>query len=292
VRFKLLVLMSLVLLFAAAVNQVTLSAPTQQAAPGLSLVPVTEAVVPGGLLDIEVRVEGVTNLAAFELELDWEPEQVTFTHFTLASFLGNDEATCDAGRGRCAIPLGPLAREPGIERIGAFSYGNGSAASGSGLLATLHFEINEAAAGTTVIAPLGAFLADTQVNRIVPDASGAMIQIGPVTPSPTATEQPIVTPTASNTPRATQTATAPASATPSTIPSATSEASATPTGTSVASATATPTATPTSMPTQTASPSATTTLPTATVNPSPTATVGHTQHRRYLPVVLQNTRRR
>lgn len=230
----------------------------------------------GDTFTLKVMIDGAVDLGGFQLALVYEPSVVKVERATLGDFLGST--------GRSTLPLGPTVdNEAGRLTFGAFTFGSGSGASGTGPLASIMFTAR--GGGTSSLG-----LENVQVLDTAGKAQTVAIQGGVVTvrgaaaptrapgaaPSPTFTVSPVATATA------TATVVPPATRTPSPTPRATARPREAPTATpevTQAPPTATPTRTVTGFVTGTVetTPLTLTAAPTETVTPLPTFTRGITQ---------------
>jgi len=111
----------------------------QQGTTALSLLDVPASVTTGGsAFDVEIRLEGVTNLGAYEWQLRFDPAVVQFVEAANGPFL--------ASSGRTASCLGPVlpptfGLEPGYVRFGCVTLSlEPPGPDGGGLLSTVTFE--------------------------------------------------------------------------------------------------------------------------------------------------------
>lgn len=105
----------------------------------LSLLDVPASVTTGGsTFDVEIRLEGVTNLGAYEWQLRFDPEVVQFVEAANGPFLGSS--------GRAVSCLGPMlpatsGLEPGNVRFGCVTLSPAPPGpDGGGLLSTVTLE--------------------------------------------------------------------------------------------------------------------------------------------------------
>lgn len=161
--------------------------PTSPRTPFLSTVPSIGLTGPAGPqpldkpIDIAVDISDAASLAAFEVDLIYDPSLVQFSGVTAGAFLGKT-SNCDALSSRCAVLLGPRAQIGSIS-MGAYSYGAGPGASGSGEVAVVHLQPT-GKAGTLVLNLANPLLADVTANPITPVVQGTIIVLQPsVSPS-------------------------------------------------------------------------------------------------------------
>jgi hypothetical protein len=94
--------------------------------------PAIKVVGPGETFSVDVMIESVNNLGAFEFDLTYNPACVEATDVTLGPFL--------ASTGRSVIPMGPTFGT-GIVKYGAYSLGDTPPGpDGDGVLATITFQ--------------------------------------------------------------------------------------------------------------------------------------------------------
>jgi len=110
-----------------------------------------------GDFTVDIMVEDITNLAAYQAQLTYDPAIVHVTAVTQAPFLGST--------GRTVVPVGPsISNTVGIVTFGAFTFGTPPGASGTGVLATITFQPQ--AAGTSALHLQNLQLADPNGNLI------------------------------------------------------------------------------------------------------------------------------
>jgi hypothetical protein len=194
----------------------------------LSISGVPGSVSAGGAdFPVQISVAGVTNLAAYEWQLAYDPNVVSFVSATDGGFVGS------TGRSVvCQPPILPPTSglQPGNVRIGCVTGGGGYMAgpSGGGLLSTATFR--PVGNGAPNIAFVCAALADTWGEPI------SIGNVGPCVTASTPTVGPSETPGSDDTPEPTDT---PGPTSTPGGPTATPSPTATPTG---------PTPTPTPLP--------------------------------------------
>ncbi len=121
-----------------------------------------------GPLVVDVIVQDVNDLAAFEFSVTYDPAVVHVAGVNLGGFLGSG--------GRSTAPLGPdIDNTSGQVAFGAFSYGAGGGASGTGALAVITFTLQ--ATGTTPLAFENPQLLDTLNYEIPTSPQGGQIQV-------------------------------------------------------------------------------------------------------------------
>lgn len=117
---------------------------------------------------MDVQIQEVTDLGAFQFDLLYDPTIVDITNVALSSFLSS------AGRGASA--LGPqIDSAAGRVTFGGYSYGAGSGANGSGTLATITF--SPKISGTTALTLTNTQLRDTLNSEIPGNLQNGQIQV-------------------------------------------------------------------------------------------------------------------
>lgn len=147
--------------------QVTNTA-TMRISPGSSQVGAGET------FSVTVGIDSVTNLGAFEFELNYNNTsivQVTepYTdHVTLGPFLGST--------GRTTYPLGPNICGASCIRYGAYSLGSSGGPGGSGTLATITFDA--VGLGTTPLSLQNVQITDTGGNALAVNVQHGEVVVG------------------------------------------------------------------------------------------------------------------
>ncbi len=220
---------------------VTGAAPTLQEQATILVTPAEIARAAGERFEVNVAVEGVNDLGAFELVFAYDPALVQIDEAKLGPFIGSTNRT--------VIPVGIKDdRVTGRVSAGAVTLGTTSGASGDGVLVTLSITALRAGEGSLVLSDVR--LADTQGTGISASVQGAQVVFTGDVVLPTATLAPATitmeapaTEVAGPTPAATA---APNVTVPATFDSSTSVTSAVSTSTvAVTGATDTPLASPT-----------------------------------------------
>lgn len=117
---------------------------------------------------VDVRVQDVDDLAAFQFDVVFDPAVLQVQDVTLGAFLGSG--------GRSTSPLGPTVdNTAGRVSFGAFSYGTGTGADGSGTLATITFAPQDT--GTASLAFENAQLRDTLNSEIPANPQTGQVQV-------------------------------------------------------------------------------------------------------------------
>ena len=117
---------------------------------------------------VDVQIQDVSDLAAFQFDVTYDPAVVHVDDVTLGAFLGSG--------GRNTAALGPdIDNGTGRVAFGGFSYGTGSGAEGSGTLATITF--SPQATGTTSLTLTNVQLRDTLNYEIPADPQGGEIEV-------------------------------------------------------------------------------------------------------------------
>ena len=127
---------------------------------------------PGSVVDIALHVSGAVDLTAYEFELNIDTTYVTYVDFVSAEFIGQT-ITCDATTERCALVLGP-AGDANRRELGEYSYGNGTAASGTGLLGTIRLQ-STGTLGATPVTLNAARISDANANGAQPQAQNTTL---------------------------------------------------------------------------------------------------------------------
>lgn len=143
----------------------------------LRVSPTSQTANVGDAVTVEVWVDGVTNLGAYQFTLNFDPAVLNATGATDGGFLGST--------GRSVVPLSSINNALGTITVGAASFGTEPGPDGTGLLATVTF--SAAAEGTSTLTFSGIYMLDINANPIPVDT----LQGGDVTvsfpPLPTAT---------------------------------------------------------------------------------------------------------
>ncbi|MBN1888717.1 MAG: S8 family serine peptidase [Thermoflexales bacterium] len=117
---------------------------------------------------VDVLVQDISDLAAFQFDLSYDPVVVRVSDVTLGAFLGSG--------GRSTTALGPtIDNTSGRLSFGGVSYGAAPGASGSGTLATITF--SPQAAGSASLALANVQLRDTLNSQIPDDPQAGQIQV-------------------------------------------------------------------------------------------------------------------
>lgn len=169
--------------------------PTPTPATLVRVDPPAQSVGPGTNAVINVLVDDVTNMAAYEFELDYYGSTLGFVSVSNGPFLGSTNLAVT-----CLPPL----LDVGKVRFGCVTLGTGAAPSGSGLLATV--TLSTSCSGTSPLNLGLVGLSDPLGNpRPARSQGGSATVVGGAacpTPTPTvrATSTPTVTPTRPPTP--------------------------------------------------------------------------------------------
>jgi hypothetical protein len=161
--------------------------------PSLSISGVPGSVSAGDAnLDVQISVAGVTNLGAYEWQLSFDPNVVTFVSATNGGFLGSTHRSVT-----CWGPILPPSPglEPGNVRFGCVTYAPAPAPagpSGSGLLSTVTFQ--PVGNGAPNIGFVCAALADPFGEDIPISNVGPCVAAITPTPGPSETPEPAATP--------------------------------------------------------------------------------------------------
>ena len=208
-------------------------APTCNAAPGQTIIcvqPAGQVVERGHTFSVNVVADHVTNLGAYQFDLQFDPVVMSYVNAVIGPFLGSTGRTADC--------LPPYQEGSSVRMVCTTRGAIPAGPSGSGVLATVTFSAIREGVGDLDLANL--MLTDISGVTLPIDLSvGAAVV---VVPGPTPTEGP--SPTPSSTPTATET--------PLPTPTFTAGPSPTPTPTRTPRPTWTPSPTPTPGPTPTA----------------------------------------
>ena len=129
--------------------------------------------------DLALSVQNAADVGGFEFDIVYNRAAAQITGITPGSFFGQP-TQCNPSLTRCAAALGP-AHKSDRSRIGGYSYGAATGATGSGLLAVIHVQTSgdPDALTFTIANPL---VVDSQGNPITQNltlqlnrASGAQI---------------------------------------------------------------------------------------------------------------------
>jgi Cohesin domain len=204
--------------------------PTCEESPGgvvICLRPLGQVVDNGDQFNVELIINGVSGLGAFQASVAFDPTIASYVDATYGPFLGSS--------GRAVSCNGPQLEGNAISLVCATLGASPPGANGDGLLATVTFSGIREGIGLMSIADF--LMTDIEANPISADALlGASVV---VVPAPTPTPGPSPTPTDTRTP----------------TPTFTAGPSPTPTSTWTPRPTWTPYPTPTSGPTPTSTPS-------------------------------------
>ena len=148
--------------------------PTPTSTPSVSdahvrIAPASKSVsLSAGAFTLNLTVADVTNLAAYQTDLTYDPAIVNVTAVDLGAFLGST--------GRTAVPIGPtIDNTAGKVTFGAFSFGSPPAVSGAGTLATITFQPK--IVGSTVLHLQTTGLSDPNGNAISVATEDGQVQI-------------------------------------------------------------------------------------------------------------------
>lgn len=131
--------------------------------PAIKRVPLS-----GGDFIIDVVAEDVTNLAAYQVELTYDPAIVRVMAVTPGPFLGST--------GRTVAPVGPtIDHQAGRVAFGAFTFGSQPGVNGTGVLATVTLEPQTR--GTSQLTLKNLQLADPSSNRLTAAVKHGMVEV-------------------------------------------------------------------------------------------------------------------
>jgi hypothetical protein len=251
--------------------------PTATLVPGTTAVwidPPSQEVAPGEYFSVDVVVQNVTNLGAYDFTLIYNPNIISFDSVSNLTFLGSTGRT---------VSCPPPVADGWVLRFGCVTTGLAiPGPSGSGQLAEIIFRAADPvpSPGWTVLELQDIGLADPLGGSIAAATAGGSVSVLAPTPTATATR----TPTRTSTPAPTETYTPTPTSTDTDTPTPTETFTPTPTETYVPTPTPTETFTPT--PTETFTPTPTETYtptPTDAAIPTPTETFTPTPTETYLP---------
>ncbi len=133
----------------------------------MCVIPASQAVATGSTVTVQVMVNNVTNLGAYEFELSFDPAIISYVSVGNGDFLSSTGRTVS-----CPSPI----LTAGSVRFGCVSQGSSPPApNGSGVLATLTFTAT--APGTSPLAFLLATLSDPLGNDIPATATGGQVVV-------------------------------------------------------------------------------------------------------------------
>jgi hypothetical protein len=128
---------------------------------------------------VQVVIEKVNDLGAFQFELTYDSSILQVKEAALDDFLGST--------GRSVVPIEPqVDNERGRTTVGAINLGSGPGPSGTGVLAIITFIAQ--GAGSTVLGLLEVQVLDTAANaQLVTVEGGHVVVRGAAAPTPVAT---------------------------------------------------------------------------------------------------------
>lgn len=150
--------------------------------------PASQNVTAGSQFNVSVAVDEVSNLAAYEFTLQFDPNVVTYVSVSNGGFLGSS--------GRTVFCPGVIL-DVGTVRFGCATMGTDPGASGSGQLAQITF--SAAAEGVSSLDLTAVSLSDPLSNDIPAISQNGSVSVQVSTPGPP-TETPIPTPTSTPVP--------------------------------------------------------------------------------------------
>jgi hypothetical protein len=160
-------------------------ASVRQEGPTVSLRPAENHVEAEEAFTVQVLVEDVSDLGAFQLKVSFPPAVVQARDVGLGEFLGST--------GRNATALRPsLDNETGTMTFGAFTLGNVAGPTGAGTLAEVRFEAVQQGHGTLGL--LDVQLIDTAARVMTVSAVDASVRVCIGQAAPTSTSSPPVEP--------------------------------------------------------------------------------------------------
>jgi hypothetical protein len=147
--------------------------------PRVRLEPADSVVGLNETFALQVMIEEVNDLGAFQFELAYDSSILRVQEAALGDFTGST--------GRSVVPVGPeVDNEEGRTTFGAINLGSGPGPSGTGVLATITFIAQ--GQGSTVLGLLEVQVLDTAANaQLVTVEDGHVIVRGAAAPTPVAT---------------------------------------------------------------------------------------------------------
>lgn len=148
------------------------------AAPGIRFSPSSSTVDPGATFVVDVVVDDVADLGAFEFTVAFNPAVVQVQNIALGSFLGST--------GRTTTPLGPnIDNVIGSFTFGGFTFGVAPGPTGTGTVAQITLRAL-GAGSSTVLTFTGAQLTNTSAGLLLPlTLTPGSVTVSGVTPTPT-----------------------------------------------------------------------------------------------------------
>jgi hypothetical protein len=128
---------------------------------------------------VQVMIEEVNDLGAFQFELAYDSSILRVEEAALGDFLGS--------MGRSVVPIGPeVDNEEGRTMFGAISFGGGPGPNGTGVLATITWFARRE--GSTVLDLLKVQVLDTVTSvQLITVEGGRVVVRGAAAPTPVAT---------------------------------------------------------------------------------------------------------
>lgn len=144
-------------------GQVTCAQAKVKVDPASKRVPLS-----GGTFTMDIVAQDVTNLAAYQVELTYNPAIVHVTAVTPGPFLGST--------GRTVSPVGPnIDNGAGRAVFGAFTFGTAPGVNGTGVLATITFQPR--ARGTSALHLQNLLVADPSGNPLSATTEDGQVEV-------------------------------------------------------------------------------------------------------------------
>lgn len=188
--------------------------------PTVRIEPAQSTVAVGQSFSVSVMIDDASDLGAFQFDLRYTAAVVRVDDVTRGAFLGST--------GRSVATVGPtIDNQAGKVTFGAFSFGEQTGPSGTGVLAVVSLTVQ--GQGESLLDLRNVLVLDTGGNSQPVTVEDGSVVVGA---APTSTPTPTRTPTVTSTPTPTSTASPTATQTTTPGPTATSTPTATPTPTS------------------------------------------------------------
>jgi uncharacterized repeat protein (TIGR01451 family) len=153
-------------------EQTTLEFSVRGIGLALRIVPSETSVTRGDLFTVDVVIEDISNLGAFQLDITFDSQVLHGMSANLGPFLGST--------GRTVLPIGPTictTTSPGVLAFGGMSFGFSPGPDGSGTLATISFQAVET--GHSELQMEKVVVTDIDGNIQVPDTLlGGLVDVG------------------------------------------------------------------------------------------------------------------
>lgn len=150
-----------------------ISAIVDENMPVVSIATVSDEFRLNSKASVDILVECISNLGAFEVELAYDGNKIRIdssSHVIIGDFLGSTNRT--------VVPVGPVIdNEAGLVKFGGFSFGDSQAPSGSGILASIIWTPRDT--GSTVLRFNKVQLTDEDGQNIPATSTNHAIKIIP-----------------------------------------------------------------------------------------------------------------